>query len=145
MNQNYDDLSKQSSGSVPVKEIEVPKNVGDMLESWLNKAKEVGDVRNNIIVVETSGGTYGTKKIMIKNLNHGNMRKIQVVVTKLMETNDSESNEDWDNFMDLIMNDFLRPFSSKCSCLVCLAFVFRHVLFLFWIYKVPIASLDYVQ
>lgn len=36
MNQNLGDLS----GNILIKEIEVPKDVGDMLEPWLNKAKE---------------------------------------------------------------------------------------------------------
>lgn len=44
MNHFLDDSPKQSSGSLPVKEIEVPNDVGDMLEFWLNKAKESGDV-----------------------------------------------------------------------------------------------------
>ncbi|CAI8612732.1 unnamed protein product [Vicia faba] len=69
MNQFPNDLSKQSSGSLLVKEIEVPKHVGDMLKSWLNKAKKARDVRNNITIVEPYGGTSDTKNIMITNLN----------------------------------------------------------------------------
>lgn len=102
MNQNYNDSSKQSRGSVPVKEIEIHKDVGDMLESCLNKAKEVGDVRNNTTIVEPYDGTYETKKIMITNLNPGKIIKMKVVVGELMETSDIESDKDWDKFMDSI-------------------------------------------
>lgn len=105
MNQNFDDSSSQSSGSVHIKKIEIPKDVSDLLESWLNKAKEFGYVRNNITIVEPSGGTPGTKKIMITNLNHEKIRKIEVVLEELMETSNSESNEDWDNFMCSIRHE----------------------------------------
>lgn len=76
MNQGYDDSFKKSSESLPVKIIKVPKDVGDMLESWLNKAKEARGVRNNITIIEPSGGTPDTKKIMITNLNTEKIRKI---------------------------------------------------------------------
>lgn len=76
MNQSFDDLSNQSSGSAHVKEIQVPKDVSDMLESWLNKAKEAGDVMNNITIVEPSGGTSGPKKTMISNLHPEKIRRI---------------------------------------------------------------------
>lgn len=97
MNQNYDDPSKQSSGSIHVKEIEVPKNVMDVQESWLNKTKDVGDVRNNITIIEPYDGTCGPKKIKISNLNLENIRRIKVTVAELMESSDSgdyESDED---------------------------------------------------
>lgn len=77
---NSKDLSNQSSRSIPIKEIEDPKDIGDMIESWLNKAKEAGDVRNNITIIEPSSGTPYTKKIIITNLNHDKIRKIEVVV-----------------------------------------------------------------
>lgn len=53
MNQNSGD----SSWNILVKEVEVAKDVGDMLESWLNKAKEMGEFRNNISIVKYSRGT----------------------------------------------------------------------------------------
>lgn len=75
----------------------IPKDVSDMYESCLNKAKEAGDVRNNITIVEPSGGTFGSKKIMISNLNHEKIRRIEVAIVELMESSDSndfESDED---------------------------------------------------
>lgn len=64
MNQNFDD---SSGGRTLVKEIEVPNDVADILESWLNKDKEAGDVMNNITIVEPSNGTDGPTKIMISS------------------------------------------------------------------------------
>lgn len=61
MNQNSND---SSGGRTPIKEIEAPKDVADKSESWLNKAKEVGEVRNNITIIEPSGGTSDPKKII---------------------------------------------------------------------------------
>lgn len=73
MNQNYDD---SSGGSELVKEIKLPKNVVDTLKSWLNKAKEVGGVRNNVTIVESSDGTSDPKKIMISNMPPEKIRTI---------------------------------------------------------------------
>lgn len=94
---------KVPSGRVPIKEIEVPKHVGDMIEYWLNKVKEAGNVRNNITIVEPYSAMPDTKKIMITNLNLEKIRKIKDVVEELMESSDSESDEDWDNFLDSII------------------------------------------
>lgn len=73
-----------------------------MIQSWLNKAKEAEDVRDNITIVEPFSGILGTKKIMITNLNAEKIRKIEVVVEELMESSDSEKDEDWDNFLESI-------------------------------------------
>lgn len=97
MNQNFDDSSKLSSGSVLVKEFEIVKDVGDMLESWLNKAKEVEDVRNNITIVKPSSGTSDSKKIMISNLNPEKIKNIETTIAKVTVSSgssDSESDED---------------------------------------------------
>lgn len=102
MNQNSEDLSNQYSGNVPIKEIKVPKDVGDMIEYRLNKAKEAEDVRNNITIVKPSSRTPGTKKIRITNLNPEKIRNIEVAIEEKMESSDSESDEDWDNFLDSI-------------------------------------------
>lgn len=72
MNQSSDD---SSGGSTPVNEIEVLKDVMDKLGSWLSKAKKVGDVRNNINIVEPCGGTLGPKKIMISNMHFEKIRR----------------------------------------------------------------------
>lgn len=67
------------------------------MESWLNKASEAGDVRNNIIVVEPSSVTFDPKKIILSNMHPRKIRRIEVIVAKLMESsdsNDSESDED---------------------------------------------------
>lgn len=103
LNQSYDDSSKQSIRSVCVKEIEVPKDVGDMLESWLNKAKKVGDVRYNITVVEPSGGTSGSKKIMISNLNHEKIRRTEAAIVELMELSDSSDSELDENILNWLL------------------------------------------
>lgn len=60
---------------------------------------------NNITIVEPSSGTSGTKKIMNTNLNSEKIIKMKVGVEELIETSDSESYEDWDDFMDLIRHE----------------------------------------
>lgn len=104
MNQNSRDSSNQSRDILLVKEIVVPKDVGDMLESLINKAKEVGDDKSNITVVEPFGGTLGIKKIMIKNLNPEKIRKIEVDIAELMESSYSRYSElDGDNLHWLLI------------------------------------------
>lgn len=65
----------QTSRNKLVQEIEASNEVIDMLELWLNKAKEVEAIRDHITVVEPSGGT-SYKKILITNLNPGKIRNV---------------------------------------------------------------------
>ncbi|CAI8619212.1 unnamed protein product [Vicia faba] len=80
------------------------KDVGDIMESSVNKAKEDGFVRNNIVIVEPFGGTLGTKKIMITNLNPEKIRKIEVIVVELMESSDSSDSESDDDNLNWLLN-----------------------------------------
>ncbi|CAI8594408.1 unnamed protein product [Vicia faba] len=61
MNQN------QAGASKLVQEIDASNEVIDILELWLNKAKEAQEVKNKILVVEPDDGK-GYKKILIKNM-----------------------------------------------------------------------------
>lgn len=78
-----------------------------MLELWLNKPKEATEVRNNIIVVEPSGG-IDTKKLLIKNLNPENIRKIEAIVKDLLNlyANDSKLDEDLENCSDSLRHKY---------------------------------------
>lgn len=73
-----------------------------MLEAWVKDVKEIGEVKNKITIVETAEGTYGAKKILIKNLNPENIRKIEVFVKELMElySCDFELEEKFEDFMN---------------------------------------------
>lgn len=66
--QTLDPYLNMNSWNKLVHEIEVIKSVIDMLELWLNKAKKAEVVRDQIIVVEPSGGS-GYKKTLFKNFN----------------------------------------------------------------------------
>lgn len=105
MNQNSKDSYKKSNGIFSIKEIDVPKDVGDLLESLSNKTKKVrstlsGNVKSNITIVEPSGGTSVTKKIVTSNLNPDEIRKIEVAVSELMESSDSSDLSDSESNMD---------------------------------------------
>lgn len=63
---------------------------------WLNKAKEAGEVRNNISIVEPSSGT-DTKIILIKNMSPEKIWKIEVIIKNLMNLDTSDSESDKDN------------------------------------------------
>lgn len=99
LNQNSDD----SSRSVLVNEIEVPKDVADKLESWLNKAKKVGVVRNNITIIKASGGTSDPKKIMISNMHPEKLTRIEDAVAELMESSDSSDSESHENNLNCLL------------------------------------------
>lgn len=66
-----------------------------MVELWFNKVKEVGSVRDHIIIVEPS---YGTSyyKFFFKNLNPENMKKVEAIMNDLMNlvVIDSKSDEE---------------------------------------------------
>lgn len=85
----------QASGIKLVHETIASKKVIDMLELWLNKAREAKVVRDHIFIVESSGG-MGYKKILIKNLNREKIRKIKDIANDLMnlDASDFESDED---------------------------------------------------
>ncbi|CAI8612606.1 unnamed protein product [Vicia faba] len=75
------------------KKFEIPKDVGGMLESWLNKVKEDRHVGNNITIVEPSGGTFSIKKIWLTNMNPEKIRKMEAIIVELMEFSDSSDSE----------------------------------------------------
>lgn len=95
MNQN------QIEGSKLVQETEASNEIVDMLKLWLNKAKKSREVKDNISVGESSGGT-GSKKILIKNLNLEKIKKIEAIVKDVMNlyASDSESDKNFENFMN---------------------------------------------
>lgn len=94
MNQNSKD-----TWNFLVKEIDVPKDAGELLVSLTNKKKEVGasssgSSKINITIVEPFAGIFLPKKIMITNLNPVNIRKVEASSVELMESSylsDSES------------------------------------------------------
>lgn len=78
-----------------------------MIELWLNKAKEVEDLRKHLTIVESSNG-IGFKKIMIKNLSLEKIRNIKVIVKDLMNLGESDSElyEEFENLMDYILRKY---------------------------------------
>lgn len=91
-----------NSGRKLVHKIKVTKKVIDMLELWLNKAKEVEVVRDHISVFKLSGVT-SYKKILFKSLNLEKIRKVQAIVKNLMNLDASgyESDKNYENYEDL--------------------------------------------
>ena len=75
-----------------------------MFELWLNKAKEVGVVRDHISVIEPSGG-IDSKKILFKNLNLEKMKKIQAIMKDLMNMDATDSESDYESDDDLENNE----------------------------------------
>lgn len=77
-----------------------------MLELWLNKANEAEAVRDHVVVVEPSGGTC-YKKILIKNINPKNIRKIEAIVKDLMNLDATgyKSEEDLENCTNLTRHE----------------------------------------
>lgn len=81
----------QASESKLVHEIEASNDVIDMMELWLNKAKEAKAVKNHITVVDPSS-EINYKKILFKSLNPKKIRKVETIVKDLMnlDVNDSK-------------------------------------------------------
>ncbi|CAI8604191.1 unnamed protein product [Vicia faba] len=80
------------------KEIDVPKDVGELLMSLSNKTNDIGssssgNVKSNITFVKPSVGTFVTKKIMITNLNPKKIRNIEAAAAELIESSDSSDSE----------------------------------------------------
>lgn len=96
----------QANGRKLFQEIEASKEVIDMMELWLSKAKEAEVVSDHIIVVEPSGG-IGYKKILIKNHNPKNIRKLEDIEKYLMNLDaiDSELDEDLENCTNSTRHD----------------------------------------
>lgn len=81
------------------------EEVIDMVELWLNKAKEVKAMRDHINVVEQSNGAC-YKNILFKNLNPEKIKKVETIVKYLMnlDVTDSKS-DDLENYDDLENED----------------------------------------
>lgn len=87
-------------------EIEASKEVIDMVELWLNKAKEPEPARDHISVIGPRGGA-GYKKIIFKNINPEKIKKLKTIVKYLMnfDATDFEWDEDLENYDDLDNKD----------------------------------------